>query len=78
MHHSHLRRRELWSTFLRAEYLHKLFEVPIYLVICISMNSRILKNTLSYNPINPFLFIFLLKIFRLWPLGILSIGPLSV
>lgn len=66
MHSSHLRSGELFSTFLRTDYLHKLFGILlpkrfvcstplIYLFnsfIYISMNSCVFISTLGYNPID--------------------------
>lgn len=63
MCHLHSRSRELWSPSLMAEYLHKLFGIPlhrryIYSLFClfiqsfiyITMDSQIFY-TLGYNPI---------------------------
>ena len=88
-----LRSRELFSTSLRAEYLQKLLGIlhherfvsfssysiiclPIQSFVYISMDSLILILYCGLL-LSPTLFILLLKLFHLWPLGALSIDSFA-
>lgn len=85
IHRLRLRSGELCSTYLRIDYLHKLFWILHGRFVCSLLSINLFNNLvislwihrylfypLSYNPL--LLCLSLLKLFQFWLLGALSVG----